>query len=67
MRAAAQARRLSRRLFMHLCATASFVFVSRLEKGADIEQRIRTVDGERAKYIAAILMERAGATCTSTT
>ena len=24
---------------------------SRLEKGADIEQRIRTVDGERAKYL----------------
>jgi hypothetical protein len=23
----------------------------RLEKGADIEQRIRTVDGERAKYL----------------
>jgi cytidylate kinase len=24
---------------------------TRLEKGADIEQRIRTVDGERAKYL----------------
>ena len=36
---------------MHRFAIAFFACASRLEKGANIEQRIRTVDGERAKYL----------------
>jgi hypothetical protein len=51
VRSAAQARRLSRLCLRAAIGSAWRACASRLEKGANIEQRIRTVDEERAKYL----------------